>query len=168
MGRHPTNVTSFWRSGGPRWADPYYREWTVVVGDRIRRLRQDRGWTLGDLGSRVPKPEGGYYSIGYFSRLENGWGSAPLYVYIVVAEAFGVDPGLLLGSDEAQREVTPPEAFLLRFLKRAEIDPEEAIARLALPPRRPGAGVDAEGVEVDAPAAQAAQHELVPAGEEPL
>jgi transcriptional regulator with XRE-family HTH domain len=131
MGRHPTAVSSFWRKGGPRWSDPYYREWAVVVGDRIRRLRQDRGWTLGELCGRVPKPEGGCYSIGYFSRLETGWGSAPLYVYIVIAEALEVDAGVLLGPDEAQREITPGEAFLLRFLERARIDPEEAIVRLA-------------------------------------
>jgi transcriptional regulator with XRE-family HTH domain len=131
MGRHPTNVSSFWRPGGPRWADPYYREWAVVVGDRIRRLRQDRGWSLAELRAQVWKPEGGHYSAGYFSRLERGWGSAPLYVYIVVAEALGVDPGVLLGPDEVQRDHTPAEGVLLRFLERAEIDPEEAIARLA-------------------------------------
>ena len=121
MGRHPTNVSSFWRPGGARWADPYYREWAVVVGDRIRTASGTEAW----------KPEGGHYSAGYFSRLERGWGSAPLYVYIVVAEALGVDPGVLLGPDEVQRDVTPAEGVLLRFLERAEIDPEDAIARLA-------------------------------------
>jgi transcriptional regulator with XRE-family HTH domain len=40
-----------------------------VVGDRIRRLRQDRGWSLAELRAQVLKPEGGHYSAGYFSRL---------------------------------------------------------------------------------------------------
>src|SRR3954449_13374878 len=147
MGGDPTNIGapprprrgewrqmyfgSFWRPGGPRWADPYYQEWAVVVGDRIRRLRQDRGWSLIELSRRVPKPEGGLYSAGHFSRLERGWGSAPLYVYIVIAEVLEVDPGVLLGPDEVQREIAPAEGVLLRFLERVGIDPEEAIARLA-------------------------------------
>jgi hypothetical protein len=54
----------------------YYVEWGVVMGDRIGRLRQDRHWALKDLAQRVPKPDGGGYSIGYFSRLERGWGNA--------------------------------------------------------------------------------------------
>jgi hypothetical protein len=49
----------------------------------------------------------------------------------VVAEALGVDPGVLLGPDEAQRDVSPAETVLLRFLERAEIDPVDAIARIA-------------------------------------
>ena len=131
MGRHPTNVMYFRRRDGPRWSDPYYREWAVVVGDRIRRLRQQRGWSLRDLTERVHKPEGGHYSGGYFSRLERGWGSAPLYVYLIIAEQLEVDAGVLLGPDEVQREITPAEGVLLRFLERSGIDPETAIARLA-------------------------------------
>jgi transcriptional regulator with XRE-family HTH domain len=136
VGRHPTNVSHFRRADGPRWAAPYYREWSVVVGDRIRRLRQERGWSLSELCGRVPKPEGGFYSPGHFSRLERGWSSAPLYVYIVIAEALAVDPGVLLGPDEVQRAVSPSERVLLRFLERIEIEPEEAIARLAESIRR--------------------------------
>src|SRR4051794_36354349 len=167
MGRHITNIGSFWRQGGPRWADPYYREWAVVVGDRIRRLRQDRGWPLHELARRVRKPEGGHYSAGYFSRLERGWGSAPLYVYIVIAEELDVDPGVLLGPDEVQREIRPAEGVLLRFLERAEIDPETAIARLALASRRAEAGVDSDGVEVHHAAPERAQGEQVPARRQP-
>ncbi len=138
MGRHPTNVSSFWRQGGPRWADPYYREWAVVVGDRIRRLRNERGWSIAELAHCVRKPEGGHYSAGYFSRLERGWGTAPLYVYIVIAEQLGVDPGVLLGPDEVRREITPAASVLIRFLERVGITPEDAIARLAQTGTEPG------------------------------
>jgi transcriptional regulator with XRE-family HTH domain len=134
VGRHPTNVSHFRRRDGPRWAAPYYREWSVVVGDRIRRLREERGWSLAELSRRVRKPEGGHYSNGYFSRLERGWGSAPLYVYLVIAEALDVDPGVLLGPDEVQREITPAQGVLLRFLEHAGIEPEAAIAQLARGP----------------------------------
>jgi transcriptional regulator with XRE-family HTH domain len=131
MGRHQTNVHMYRRPGSPRWSDPYYREWAVVIGERIRRLRTERGWRLHELAGRVPKPEGGYYSVGYFSRLERGWGNAPLYVYIVVAEVFEVQPGVLFGPDEVQRGLTPEQGVLLQFLESAGIHPGEAIARLS-------------------------------------
>ena len=102
----------------------------MTVGDRIRHLRKARDWSLRDLAQRVPKPEGGHFSTGYFSRLERGWGSAPLYTYIKIAEAFGVDPGRLLGPEEVQRDITPEESMLLRVLERAGIDPADAIVRL--------------------------------------
>jgi transcriptional regulator with XRE-family HTH domain len=131
MGRHQTRVSSFRRNDGPRWSDPYYQEWGVVVGDRIRRLRNARGWSLVELGRRISKPEGGHYSPGYFSRLERGWASAPLYVYLVIARELEVEPGTLLGPDEAQREVRPAEAVLLELLRAAKIRPGQAIARLS-------------------------------------
>lgn len=133
MGRHETNHHRYRRPDGPRWQDPYYKEWSVVVGDRIRRLRTHRGWTLHDLTQKVPKPDGGSYSAGYFSRLERGWGSAPLYVYLVIAEALGVEPGALLGPDEVQRGVSASEIVLLDFLRAAGIGIGEAIASLARP-----------------------------------
>src|SRR2546425_12466810 len=103
MGRHPTQVSSLATGyrGGPRWLDPYHREWAVVVGDRVRRLRRAADLTLHQLSGMVKKPEGGFYSAGYFSRLERGWAVAPLYVYLMVADALQVDPGRLLGPDDA-------------------------------------------------------------------
>jgi transcriptional regulator with XRE-family HTH domain len=133
MGRYQTHVSSFRRKDGPRWSDPYYLEWAIVVGDRIRRLRRDRDWSLKDLAKRVPKPEGGYYSAGHFSRLERGWASAPLYVYIKIAEAFEVDPGVLMGPDEVHLEATPEQRMLLRILERSGIDPADAVLRLPRP-----------------------------------
>ena len=134
MGRHRTHWQRYWRPGGPRWSDPYYAEWGVVVGDRVRRLRQDRDWRLQDLAFQVEKPEGGCYSAGYFSRLERGWTSAPLLVYLRIAEAFEVEPGKLLGPDDVQREVSAEESVLLDFLAGSGIPPGEAIARLAAQP----------------------------------
>ena len=79
----------------------------------------------------MPKPEGGGYSGGYFSRLERGWASAPLYVYLSIAAVLEVAPGVLLGMDEWQRAVSAGQRALLRFLEAAEIEPEVAIVRLA-------------------------------------
>jgi transcriptional regulator with XRE-family HTH domain len=138
MGRHQTRVSPIagvsvrgLRRDGPKWSDPYYCDWGIVVGGRIRRLRNERGWTLIELAEKVPKPEGGGYSGGYFSRLERGWASAPLYVYLSIAAVLEVTPGALLGMDDSQRETTPAEQALLRFIEEAEIEPEEAIVRLA-------------------------------------
>lgn len=137
MGRHQTNVRHA-EAGGERkpgtpgfWRHPYYDEWGEVVGGRVRRLRRERGWTLNDLAEAVPKPEGGFYSGGYFSRLERGWTSAPLYVYIHAAAQLLVRPGALLGADEIEKPLTPGQDALLRFVDRLGIPPEEAMARLA-------------------------------------
>jgi transcriptional regulator with XRE-family HTH domain len=117
--------------GGPRWNDPFHCEWGTVVGDRVRRLRRERGMTLHELSMEVDKPQGGHYSPGYFSRLERGWASAPLVVYVEIAGVFGVEPGRLLGPDDAQREVSEGEMTLLHVLRRMELVPAEAIALLA-------------------------------------
>jgi hypothetical protein len=64
------------------------------------------------------------------SRLEKGYANAPLYAYIHFAEAYGVAPELLLGPDEVQRPVGLGEMTLLRVLRRLEIEPDEALARI--------------------------------------
>ena len=147
MGRNQTRVGAIagvhvpgLRRDGPRWSDPYHCDWGTVVGARLRRLRTAHGWTLAELCPRVGKPEGGHDSAGYFSRLERGWASAPLYVYLVIAERLGVNPGLLLGADELDKSLTGGQKALLRFLDRAGIEPEEAIVRLAEGASRAGDG----------------------------
>jgi transcriptional regulator with XRE-family HTH domain len=130
MSRRPYRfdpLRSGFRSAGP---DRYFCEWGVVVGDRIRRLRQARDWHLIDLCDAVDKPDGGHYTTGFFSRLERGWGSGPLTTYANVAYAFGIDPGRLLGPDDAQRDVTQAEMTLVELVRRLGLSPAEAIVRL--------------------------------------
>ena len=121
-------------AGGPtdgeRWARRYRVEWGEVIGHRVRRLRQARGWALKDVVHNVPKPEGGQYSGGYFSRLERGWTSPPLYVYVALAEALGVAPGELLGVEELDREFSPEQRMLLGVVEQLGLEPHEAAARL--------------------------------------
>lgn len=133
MGRHRVYVNSLEHGfrGGPRWSDPYHCEWGIVVGDRIRRLRKQRDLTLNQLCLNVFKPEGGNYTAGYLSRLERGWASAPLYVYLALADALEVAPGRLLGPDDAARSVSDAEMTLVRFTRRLALEPDEAIALLA-------------------------------------
>lgn len=132
VGRHRIHARRWEHGyfGGPGGADPTYCEWAVVVGDRVRRLRKARDMTLAEFARIVYRPEGGSYSPGYFSRLERGWASSPLYVYLAVADALEVEPGSLLGSDEVQKEVTDGEMTLIRCLRRLRIAPDEALVRL--------------------------------------
>ena len=76
------------------------------------------------------KPEGGRYSGASLSRLERGWASAPLHLYLAIAVALDVEPGRLLGPDDVQRPVTDGELTLVRTLRRLGIAPDEVIARL--------------------------------------
>src|SRR3954447_2484525 len=86
------------RGGLP--VDPYYCEWAAVVGGRIRRLRRQRRATLLDLGRALKRPDRrDHYSAGFVSRLERGRASAPFYIYLAIADALEVDPGVLLGPD---------------------------------------------------------------------
>ena len=87
--------------------------------------------TLASLCELVERPAKGRYSPGYFSRIERGWPTAPLHVFIGIARALEVEPGALLGPDDVQREVTGGEMTLVRTLRRLNIAPDEALARLS-------------------------------------
>jgi transcriptional regulator with XRE-family HTH domain len=130
VGRYQTHVSHWRRKDGPRWSDPYYLDWAMTVGDRIRHLRKARDWSLRDLAQRVPKPEGGHFSTGYFSRLERGWASPPLWVYTVIAERFELAPGRLLGVEGFEQPVGEAELMLIRLIRRLGLEPDEVIARV--------------------------------------
>src|SRR3954468_17527839 len=99
------------RGGLP--TDPRYCEWAAVIGGRIRRLRRQRRATLLDLGRALVRPDRGrHYSAGFVSRLERGQASAPLYLYLAIADVLETHPGLLLGPDSVALEVTEAEAVL--------------------------------------------------------
>jgi transcriptional regulator with XRE-family HTH domain len=56
----------------------------VKVGERLRRLRKERGWKLEDLAERTN------LSRAYLSRLENGERQPSLTALFHVAQAYGV------------------------------------------------------------------------------
>jgi hypothetical protein len=64
------------------------------------------------------------------SRLERGRASAPLYVYVAIADVLEVDPGALLGPESATMAVSEGETVLLRWLRAQGTEPHEAILRL--------------------------------------
>src|SRR3954451_20568773 len=116
------------RGGLP--ADPTYCEWGAVIGGRIRRARRQRAWTLQTLGLGLRRPDGKHYSAGFVSRLERGRTSAPFYVYIAIADALEIDPGVLLGPDAATLGISEAEATLVRCVRESGIEPHQAILRL--------------------------------------
>ncbi len=113
---------------GPQWARRYKCEWGEVVGARVRRLRESRGERLIDVVGGLQKADGRSYTIGFLSRLERGWATPPLWVYVALAMRFEIEPGVLLGPEEVTRPWTDPELTLLRVLRRLGIEPHEAIA----------------------------------------
>jgi transcriptional regulator with XRE-family HTH domain len=117
--------------GGAGWIDENRCEWTIVVGDRIRRLRRDRNLTLVQLARRVHKPGGGMFSPGHISKLERGWANAPISTYVAISDALDVAPWRLLGPEEVQKDVTEGELTLVQFLRHVALPPHEALARLA-------------------------------------
>lgn len=133
MEHHPLNNSRFYSAYavGPRRHDPEHCQWAVVIGDRIRRIRTARGWLLRDLAERVRRPDGHRYSLGYFSKIERGWATAPLYAYLAVAAALDVDPGRLFGSDAAMLDASEAEITLLRTVRSLGLEPHEALAILA-------------------------------------
>ena len=50
---------------------------------------------------------------------------------VKIAEAFEVDPGVLMGPDEVHLGTTAEQRLLLRVLDEAGIEPAAAIVRLA-------------------------------------
>ena len=87
--------------------------------------------TLHELGTAIGKDDGaGSYTGGFISRLERGRASAPLYVYVAIADVLEVDPGALLGPESATMAVSEGETVLLRWLRAHGMAPHEAILRL--------------------------------------
>ncbi len=103
-------------------------EWAEVVGRRIRKLREARGWTLYQLSDQVIRPDGVHYSVSTLSRLERGSAASPFYVYLHIARALDVEPGCLLGEDAALLEATEGELTLLRTLRMMGMTPPEVLA----------------------------------------
>ena len=108
------------------WAER--RDWSEVVGSRIRRLRTARGLSLIQLSQQVRRTDGLNYSATTFSRIERGSAASPFYVYLQVAETLEIDPGRLLGPDSALLDATEGEGTLLETLRELGIAPHEALA----------------------------------------
>jgi transcriptional regulator with XRE-family HTH domain len=113
--------------------DRFFHEWAMIVGDRIRRLRMERGWTLHFAAGELVRPDGGSYSPSYLGKLERGVAYAPLYVYLRIAELYGIHPGRLLAPDDVFNPITEAEMTLVKVVRDSGIEPSEAILRILKP-----------------------------------
>ena len=71
-------------------------EFALLVGERIRFARQERGWTQVELA------EAAGLSSNYVARLERGELGPSLFVACKLAEAFGLNVDALVGPAEQQ------------------------------------------------------------------
>jgi transcriptional regulator with XRE-family HTH domain len=115
-----------------RWEMLHKTPYTVMVGLRLRRIREGRRLTQQHVADNTRKPRGnGYYSQGLLSRIEGGYANAPLYSYIDFADFYELDPARVMGPEEADKPVDEAEMTLIKFLRRTGISVDEAIAQLA-------------------------------------
>jgi transcriptional regulator with XRE-family HTH domain len=79
---------------------------TMPLGETVKALRKERGWSQGDLATRV----GG--DAGQISRYENGKISPSVDVVVKLAEAFDVATDYLLVDGTARRPFRAPTDLL--------------------------------------------------------
>ena len=118
---------------GPAWKSSMRCEWGQVVGRRVRLLRERDGLLIHQLADKLYRADGRPYSPSFVSRLERGFASPPLWVYIQLARMFEVSPGRLLGPEEMESTFSESELTLVRVMRQLKLEPDEAIARLVRP-----------------------------------
>lgn len=102
------------------------------LGDELRRLRLDKGWSLGDLHHATRRS----VSVPYASRLERSGALPRPEMLEVIAEALGADLGPLMrqrDKEDLLREGIDPEVAELALTLR-ELDDEhtrEVVGKLA-------------------------------------
>jgi transcriptional regulator with XRE-family HTH domain len=96
---------------------------TMPLGERIRQLRAERGWSQGELAARL----GG--DPGQISRYETGKISPSIDVVVKLAEAFDVSADYLLIDGAARRPLRAPTDLLgERLAQLDQLTPEDRAA----------------------------------------
>jgi transcriptional regulator with XRE-family HTH domain len=85
-------------------------------GERIRYLREMRGWQLEDLAARLGK------STATISRIENGKQNLTMIDIVLIAQALEVAPSVLFGPPDEPTNVALQVAkrSALRFAKKGK------------------------------------------------
>jgi transcriptional regulator with XRE-family HTH domain len=118
-------------TGPEGWQRLHKSPYTRMIGLRFKRIREARHLTQSKVINIARKPNGGFYSQGFLSRIEAGYANAPLFAYVDFANAYKLDPARMMGKEEADRSVGEAEMALIGFLRRLGISPDEAMARIA-------------------------------------
>ena len=82
----------------------------MALGDNIRRLRRDRGWTLGQLSEHTG------IKIAHLSRLEHDDADPKTSTLYKLMQALGVSPDTLLMDTDR----LPPDPLLKQSLERVQ------------------------------------------------
>jgi transcriptional regulator with XRE-family HTH domain len=101
------------------------------LGERVRALRRERGWTLEMLAERSG------VSRAMISKLERGEKNPTLVVAAKVAEGLGMNLSRLVGVEEKRKVVVVP-----RGRRMTMRDPETGFERQLLSPSLGGHGVE--------------------------
>jgi transcriptional regulator with XRE-family HTH domain len=101
------------------------------LGERVRALRRERGWTLEMLAERSG------VSRAMISKLERGEKNPTLVVAAKVAEGLGTNLSRLVGVEEKRKIVVVPRGRRMTML-----DPETGFERQLLSPSLGGRGVE--------------------------
>ncbi len=96
----------------------------MPLGENIRRFRQARGWTQGQLSERTG------IKIGHLSKLEQDEGDPKASTLYKLIQAFGCTPTALLSNPNPNREAVPADAMLALIWERVDSLPEKAKADL--------------------------------------
>lgn len=78
----------------------------MALGERIRQLRKEHGWSQADLGERIGTDSQ------RVSRYETGRISPSIATLVAIAEAFNASIDYLLVDDIARRPLHAPESTL--------------------------------------------------------
>lgn len=97
----------------------------MSLGENIRRFRQARSWTQGQLSERTG------IKIGHLSKLEQDEGDPKASTLYKLIQAFGCTPTALMTDPDATREGTPADALLNLIWERVDNLPDKAKADLA-------------------------------------
>ncbi len=96
---------------------------TMPLGEKIRQLRSERGWSQGELAARL----GG--DPGQISRYETGKISPSIDVVVKLAEAFDVSADYLLIDGATRRPLRAPVDLLgERLAQLDQLTPEDRAA----------------------------------------
>lgn len=92
----------------------------MSLGENIRRLRREKGWTQSDLSERTG------IKINHLSRLEQDEGDPKASTINKLIEAFGCTPTRLLAEPYSTEEGTRTDARLEMLWERVDNLPAEA------------------------------------------
>ncbi|WP_295581315.1 helix-turn-helix transcriptional regulator [uncultured Lamprocystis sp.] len=92
----------------------------MSLGQNIRRIRQAKGWTQGQLSEHTG------IKIGHLSKLEQDEGDPKASTLYKLIQAFGCTPTGLMSDPDQSREGTEADALLSMIFERVDNLPDKA------------------------------------------